>query len=148
MKTFKRILFPTDFSEGSVAAAALTADLARQTGAAVDLVHVVDTASLWSALDGWAAIDDVIRRVNEQAEKDLEAFAEKHLSGLPRVKRRLLDGAADKKILQAARDGGADLIVMGTHGRSGLKRLLLGSVAEKVLRQSPIPVLTTRAAGK
>jgi nucleotide-binding universal stress UspA family protein len=145
VKAIKRILVPTDFSNCSAEAADFAADLARKLGAAVELVTVIETASLWQALGGWVAIEEVIARVQDQAEKDLARFEKAHFAGSAGLRRKVLDGQTDKKIVQAAEKSGCDLIVMGTHGRTGLKRLFLGSVTEKVLRQSPVPVLTVRA---
>ncbi|MFO0915473.1 MAG: universal stress protein [Pirellulales bacterium] len=134
----KKILFPTDFSPASEAALPLAMSLARDTGATLVMVHVIEPPAVYSAGDfaiGVPAPADVTR-------ESLEAMRVPD-PNIP-VERRVIDGEPGRAILELANTLGVDLIVMGTHGRSGIRRLLMGSVAEEVLRGAKCPVLTYR----
>ncbi len=144
MKAIERILVPTDFSDCAAAAADLAARLARQLGAADELVTVVDTSPLLEVYGDVQYRDERIAYIRDKARQELGAFARKHFAGVDRVRQDVRDGNTFLEILQAAKDTGSDLIVMGTYGRTGLAHLLIGSVAEKVVRKSPVPVLTVR----
>jgi nucleotide-binding universal stress UspA family protein len=132
------ILYPTDFSENAQPAFALACSLARDCGARVVVLHVMPPPL------GSEVV--VARRKPEEYHQ--EALQTLHQVQAPdqnvRVEHRLEDGDAAKQILAVAADIHAGVIVMGTHGRSGLGRMLLGSVAEKVLRGASCPVLTVR----
>jgi nucleotide-binding universal stress UspA family protein len=86
-----------------------------------------------------------IAAIRGQARQQLDAFARKHFAALERIREDVRDGDTAAEILRAATDAGCDLIVMGTHGRTGLGRLLMGSVAEQVVRKAPCPVVTVKA---
>jgi len=132
------ILFPTDFSENAQQAFPLTCSLARSCGARVVVLYVVPPP---------LGHDQVLSRQNpdEFYEGPWMALREvKAPDENVRVEYRLADGHAAKEILMVADDIQAGLIVMGTHGRSGLRRLLLGSVAEEVLRGAACPVLAVK----
>jgi nucleotide-binding universal stress UspA family protein len=132
---FNRILVPTDFSRASDAALAHARMLAGSTGATVHLLHVVDTAFLATVLAD--------RRDYESAayEKLQQRLSAERTGGILVVERS--ESPADE-ITRYARTHNVDLIVMGTHGRGRVAHLLLGSVAEKVARTAPCPVLTMR----
>ncbi len=135
------VLHATDFSDSARPAFQLACALARDYGAALVLVHVVPPARAFFAPDGIAApffVGDMY---------DAQVRLSRLHPGDPSVKTdpRVLEGEPAEQILRAARDTHADVIVMGTHGASGLTRLLVGSVAESVMRKSPCPVLTVRA---
>jgi nucleotide-binding universal stress UspA family protein len=144
MRPIQRLLVPTDFSECSEAAAAVAAQLAKRLGAAVELLTVVDTTPLLEAYGYVEFREERIAQIRADAEAKLGAFASKHFAGLGQVRHHVYDGNVFLKILEAAADIGSDLIVLGTHGRTGLAHLLIGSIAEKVVRKSPVPVLTVR----
>ena len=147
-RLFLRILSPVDFHENSLAALDYAAEFARQYGATVYLLHVVPTDEIHlhrevyqpekggGANVGWA---------EQVAKEKLQEIAQKHLGGgigyeiLTRV------GGAAEGILETAGAVGAELIVLATHGRAGLAHFFLGSVAERVVRESSCPVLTIRA---
>jgi len=138
MLGIRTILHPTDFSEPSESAFALASTLARDCQARLIILHVVPLPAL-SADEEYVTPD---------SEEDL-AFALEQLHRLEleediQADSRLEHGAAATKILQVAEESNADLIVMGTQGRSALSRLLLGSVAEQVMRGAPCPVVTVK----
>ena len=134
------ILHPTDFSESSEAAAHMAHMLARDLGARLVILHV---ASLEVIMDGTPAAD-----TNPGVYKDALEHVRKRLDGgdlkYP-VETRISRGFTAEGILQTAEEVGCDLIVMGTHGRTGLKRALMGSVAESVLPKAGCPVLVVQA---
>lgn len=144
MKPVQRILVPTDFSDCAGVAAQWAAPLARLLGAAVEVVTVVDTTHFAEIYGDEAYRTERITQIHGEAMQQLEGFARRHFPGLQSVSCDVRDGNTFLEILQAAREKGCDLIVMGTHGRTGLAHLLIGSVAEKVVRKSPIPVVTVR----
>ena len=136
----KKILVPTDFSAPSRRAMDYAAVLAKESGAEILLLHVIESLP-YSVTDTLHVIDH--RRALEKTAGALlenlrDELGEKELA----VKSRLASGAAYGEILKAARREKTDLIVMGTHGRTGMSHLLLGSVAEKVVRLAACPVLT------
>lgn len=146
---FKRILVPTDFSANAMPAAEVAVALAPTAGGAIELVHVYGPPGIILP-DGSAfpATADELWGVTERAETALaqaRAAVVARAAGIEVTAQALMGAPADE-ILRLAESGHYDLIVMGTHGRTGLRRLLMGSIAEAVMRRSPIPVLTIRAA--
>jgi len=143
----QRIMIPVDYSENSKAALNYGADLAVSFGASLDIIHVWDrptylTDAVMVSRPGEAhkPIGELIR---ENAQHDMNEFlAQVNLpSGVP-VSSRLLAGEPASALLAEMKKGEHDLVVLSTHGRTGLAHLLLGSIAEKLVRLSPIPVLT------
>lgn len=135
------LLVPIDFEEGSARALELARELATGLGAEIAIVHVYQMPVL--AYPGFepAAAPPVMTEVAAAARRAIDNFASEH--GITEVSLR--EGDTSTEILAAAAEVGAKMIVMGTHGRSGLAHALLGSVTERVVRQSPIPVVTMRA---
>lgn len=146
MARFKKILVPTDFSSHSVAATVLAAELAQRFEAAVTLLHVFEP-SYYTAAEGYPFVTpDEVRRVMARHKEALAvAQREAQAAGAQRVDSQLVQGSAASEVVALAKSGSYDLIVMGTHGRTGLKHALMGSVAEKIVRTSPCPVLTVRS---
>ena len=143
MTLYDRLLVPTDGSPEGRRAVAHAIDLAAVHGAAVTAVYVVDTAK-YSGLPmetSWKGIDQLFRSEAEDALETVESLAADR--GVD-VESTTVDGTPSAEICRLAETGEYDLIVMGTHGRGGIDRLLLGSVAEKVVRRASIPVLTVR----
>jgi len=143
------ILVPVDFSPGSDAALAWARDLAAQYEARLSLVHVVTDPRAVGVLTPEVyvpAVPETQERLLREARERLERAvpAEEHSRFGLSVDARI--GGVMENILEAAREQNVDLIVMGTHGRHGLAHLLLGSIAEGVLRNATCPVLTTHAA--
>jgi nucleotide-binding universal stress UspA family protein len=145
MPTFSRILVPTDFSETADEALRYAAVLASRLGARLSLVHVFNA----SGPQRRAVADDLLMPdLRADILVDIQRrFTEREpIVGHVSVTTRVVSGAPEKAIVEYARDNAIDLIVMGTHGRQGVAHLLLGSVAEHVVRTAPCPVLTVRSA--
>jgi nucleotide-binding universal stress UspA family protein len=169
MQPFRTILHPTDFSEHSEAAIRAAGALARDEGARLIVLHAAPMATVYGGtFPGVPTDTGIYRHALEERLRQIRIpgpeAEDRPRSGSPAVagegplrgggtpgpevlvEHRLREGDAAEEILQVADDVGADLIVMGTHGRTGLGRLLMGSVAEAVLRRASCPVLTVRAA--
>lgn len=145
---FRRILVPTDFSEPSSRALDYAAALAAGLGAAINLIHVLhDPFTAQAAWEFYVPESpEVQERKYQDARARLAALAEGAAArGVPIATEVRLGNPMDE-INAAAVDYGSDLIVMSTHGRTGLPHLLLGSIAERVLRTAPCPVLALRQA--
>ena len=142
----KRFLCPTDFSEAAEAAVADAARLAAALGAEIVLLHVSSEAPLWSETLYTPKVRQVFESQRAWAATALETrVTALAAAGVP-ARAVVKSGVAWEEILRAAREEQVDVIVMGTHGRTGLNRMLLGSVTERVLRQASCPVLTVRPA--
>ncbi len=143
LRSVKRILVPTDFSDPSAEALATAMALAKGAGAVVDLVHVAVEASfaLPPPIDV-ATVPIDMAKVMERVTDGLRAEEKRVQDAGLRCDTAMLVGRPDAEIVARATATGADLIVMGTHGRSGLAHALLGSVAERVVRRASCPVLT------
>ena len=144
---FYRIVVPTDFSDCAEEAWGLAQRLAAASGAELVLVHVLVEAPLFN--EGPFTMDRV-RKVYEAARKwgqeSLEAWmAQAQAKGL-KARIALRTGVPYREIVDLVTDERADLVVIGTHGRGGIDRALLGSVADRVVRLAPCPVLTVRAS--
>ena len=140
---YKKILIPLDQHFATDAALKVAADLAQANGAAIRLLHVAPRPTAVMA-DGRvvAYADQESERLKYEAEVYLRQVAH-CLTGVP-VEYAVRFGDPADEIVEEARAAGADLIAMATHGRTGMARLLLGSVAEAVLRRSEVPVLLVR----
>jgi nucleotide-binding universal stress UspA family protein len=145
---FKKILLATDGSPASANAARLAVDLARTHGARLTAVYVVDPYPYLGIGEanplGFQAYMSAAHEHASQAHGTIKALC---AQGTPvdLHLRRVEDMRASEGILQAAQEDGSDLIVVGSHGRTGMSRLMLGSIAAKVVAQSPAPVLVARA---
>ena len=134
----KRIVCPVDFSDTSNVALDLASKLARENGAKVFIIHVEDVAA--AAHPGlFGGLPPATWPLRQKLNATLPTATE------VRFEHDLLIGDPADKIVEFATAKGADLIVMGTHGTTGLARVLMGSVAENVVRRSPVPVLTLKA---
>jgi universal stress protein A len=139
------IIHPTDFSEEAETAEQKAAELARRLGAELLLLHVsVETPLYAEGAVGMADVKGVYEGQARWAEQQLADRATLLTkNGVPTRWRRSV-GIVHDAICEVAREEAADYIVMGTHGRGGIARLMLGSVADRVLRSAPCPVLTVR----
>jgi nucleotide-binding universal stress UspA family protein len=147
MTDLKKILVPTDFSEHSEHAAAYAVELARQYGAnQIHCIHVSDIPADLLATSAYymtGPSEQFVEQVRDEGRKGLDAFVKKNFKDVP-VKAVFLEGRPFVEIIRYARENEIDLIVISTHGRSGLKHALFGSVAEKVVRKAPCPVLVVK----
>lgn len=146
---FKKILFPTDFSEGSAAAVPYVADLAGKYGAKVYALHVVYDVAKTS---GWYVpsldLETFYAELHASAVKGLDDFVSEHLGGVADLEKAVVSGLSFEEIVKFASEKGIDLVVMGTHGRSGIDRVLFGSTAARVVRSAPCPVMTVRSTAR
>jgi nucleotide-binding universal stress UspA family protein len=147
MKPIQKILCPTDFSKGSDVAVQFAAELATRFGAEIELVHVFQLPYYGGWDEGaavMAAAGPQLAALRKQTSEQMRAQVEKlHKRGL-KAKATEVDGLPHQKVAELSKD--ANLVVMGTHGRTGLPRLLLGSVAERVVRMAQCPVITVPSA--
>ena len=143
MITIKTILVPTDFSDASVAAQHYALGLAKAFASAVHLLHVVQDPYVqpWAAEAFGVSLAGVLERWEQDARAQLEQIGGTGAPGITCVTRV---GHPFVEILSYAAEAHVDLIVMGTHGRGPVAHMLLGSVAERVVRKAPCPVLTVR----
>lgn len=142
----KKVLIPTDFSENATHAMEYGVQVAKQMGAKVLLLHVIPLGTYVSAASSAPLPAEAIDALATTARTNLSGQAQKLAKSYGvQVDVLVVDGPAPAAIAELAKAQGADLIVMGTQGRTGLKHALLGSVAEHVVRHSSIPVLTVRA---
>ena len=140
---YEHILVPTDGSAASEGAVEHAVDLAKQYDATIHALYVVDSGSYTSLEAGSDIVLEALKDEGKTAVGHVVDAAEE--AGVD-VESRVQTGTAHRAILDYAEAEGCDLIVMGTHGRTGLNRYLLGSVTERVVRSSDVPVLTVRAA--
>lgn len=149
MSNLQKILVAVDFSDCSVAAAKQALALGGPLGAKLDVIHTYDVPTFIAPHAVMLTPDfeaPLTAQVERQAVEQLAAFCERvGLSEYPDLTTRVLLGPAGPLILDVAEHEHPDLIVIGTHGRTGVARLLMGSTAEKVLRHAKCPVLTVKA---
>jgi nucleotide-binding universal stress UspA family protein len=148
---FANILVPTDFSASSDAALGYAREVAAKFGSTLYLLHVVEAPFVSGPLGSEAFVADTPAA---QVHLIQEAQARLGHRLTPADRRRfaatgeIVSGTTARSIVEYAGERGIDLIVMGTHGRSGMAHLLMGSVAERVVRSAPCPVLTVRDASR
>jgi nucleotide-binding universal stress UspA family protein len=149
MTAIARIVVPVDFSGHADRALEYALTLGKQFGACVELLHVVEDpfgAGGWGSEVYISDLDGLRERAIEEARLRLEARRSMIPAGAPALAATVRMGHVAHTIIEHAKDVGADLIVMGTHGRTGLAHFIIGSVAERVVRVAPCPVLTVGGA--
>ena len=141
----KSILFPTDFSEGSAQALKYAVDMTKKYGAKLYIVHVIYDIAKAS---GWyvphVSVDQMYKDIEISAKKELERFGVEELSGIKDIERTVITGVPHEEIVNFANKNKVDIVIIATHGRKGIDRLLFGSTAAQVVRFAPCPVLTVR----
>ena len=148
MKAYKKILVAVDGSAAANKGLREALRLAKAEGAKLCILHVLDEFYAFAGYDGLGPMQDLIPSFREGGERVLakaKAAADKARVPASTVMREVIGGPAANPIVREARKQGADLIVLGTHGRRGVRRLVLGSDAEQVVRTSRVPVLLVRA---
>ena len=141
----KRILVPVDFSDPSLRALDYAAELSRALAAQLVLLHVVEPVYYPVAADAYGVgldLGNVYDEIERAAREQLSELARKLRRRRLNVRAVLLAGTAPQAIVESAKKMHADLLVMATHGRTGLSHLLMGSVARRVIRTAACPVLT------
>ena len=143
-----KLLVAVDFSDGSRKALALADKIASKFRTKLILVHVIhDPATAPGFYAEKKAGKKVLHNMDQAAHKMMDDFARKSLPKGKKIDKRVIPGLPAAQIVYLAKKEEVDLIVMGTHGLSGLKRLMIGSVVDKVMRASPIPVLAVPEKG-
>jgi nucleotide-binding universal stress UspA family protein len=146
---YRNIVIATDGSENTQKAISYGIEIAKLSGAIVHALYVVDTSSFssipMSSDGGWEAMFEILRKEGERAVSAVKYQGE--AAGVE-VREVVWEGNPSNVILEFAEDNDVDLIVMGTLGKTGLDRFLLGSVAEKVVRGSTVPVMVVRSGEK
>jgi nucleotide-binding universal stress UspA family protein len=147
MPPIRRILYAADFSPASRPAFARAIEFAKLARAELTVVHVVNPAIPYVG-DGYVApqlYDQIVTDLQTKAQKQLNQLLAKARAARVKAKGLLVEGVPHDRITRAARANRADLIVMGTHGHTGLARMILGSVAARVVATARCPVLTVRS---
>lgn len=143
MVEIRTILVPVDFSEVAPILAKWAKSFAKQLNAKIILTYVLEDLSTYEGIFvDLKTLNELENSLYEGAKKSMEDFLKEHFSDFPDVEPVLEKGDVVETILRVAQEKGADLIVIGTHGRKGLDRILFGSVAEGVVKNSPVPVVT------
>ena len=141
----KKILVPTDFSEASTKALTYAQAFAKQSAAEILLLHVVEPAyyPIYGAdiVPDWGGMQTELLKASQV---HLEEFSRKHAAGFAPMQVIVGEGIAWGEIVETAKKETVDLIILSTHGRSGLRHILLGSTTERVVRHASCPVLTVR----
>ena len=143
MVEIKRILFPCDLTENSSKILPYVLSISEQYNSMIYLLHVVQDLHKWGKVYIPHPSTDVFEKeALEGAEKAMDMICEEQLESCPNFQRRVVSGDPVTEILKTIESEGIDLIVMGTHGRKGLEHTIFGSVAENVVKKSPVPVMT------
>jgi universal stress protein A len=146
MSQMRRIMHPSDFSKASGSAFAKAVDLAKSSDADLVVAHVL-TPAMPIAGEGYISpkvYEEIEASARAAAQKQLDTLVAKAIKSGARARGLLLEGIPHERIVRAAKSQGVDLVVMGTHGRTGLARFFLGSVAERVVATAGCPVMTVR----
>ena len=149
MAKLQNILCPTDFSELSIGALTYAGLLAEKFGGSLHVLHVVDQAyQYWMAMGPESIpVGPSVDEMMDTAKKQMAEFIGEHVPKSVKATTEITSGRPFLEIIRVAKERGVDLIVLGTHGRGALTQMLLGSVAEKVIRKAPCPVLSVREPG-
>lgn len=143
-KDIRKILCAVDLSDHSKDVAAYAVLLAKRMGASVTVVYTAPSLSQYVGFHVPPnTIENFVGEIVTGAEKSMEAFVNEHFAGVE-ARGQVLIGYAAEEIINRAHEEQVDIIIMGTHGRKGIDRILFGSVAEKVVKNADMPVLTVR----
>lgn len=141
---FKKILCPVDFSEFTDETLAYAVDIAKKYQSELHLLHVIPNLNYFTPYESFLTPENLVA-VEKNIENEINDDFDKILNKLDVPAKKIIkNGAAFVEIIEYAASESIDLIIMGTHGRSGIKHVLIGSVAEKTIRKATCPVLTVR----
>lgn len=142
----KKILVPCDFSEQAINAFRFAIDIARQSNGEVHLVHVIELPVLHDTvlMPVLSFEEALFEELREKAEKQFKKLETKYNDDSIKIRSKVVFGAASRMILDYIEENKIDLVVMGTHGASGVREFVIGSNAEKIVRRSPVPVLAVK----
>jgi nucleotide-binding universal stress UspA family protein len=143
MKAIQKILFPVDLSEVSPKMVPWILFVAKKFSAEIHLLFVVRKFDHFSALDvTQVSIENFEGEIIKGSETKIEEFANRYFEGYPFCKTKVMVGDAAEEIINYVKSENIDLVIIGTHGRKGLDRIVFGSVADRVIKMSPVPVLS------
>src|SRR5512133_1988517 len=149
MKPFDKILIAIDFSENSEHAFEYAMTLAKQFQAELTILHVInEPVDLRGFYVPHISFEQLEKEIEEGAQKMMEQFCQARMGDFTNYQTAIVTGLPNEEIIRNAADTGASLIVLGTHGRTGLDHIIFGSTAERVVRSAACPVLTIRMPGK
>jgi nucleotide-binding universal stress UspA family protein len=145
----KTILFPTDFSQGARAAMDHAVSLAQDYKAKLILLYVIQDISIaeWY-IPSSLSVTDLVEDMQKSAWKEMDKWGQEAADKVKDAEKMVVRGVPFVEIIRTAKEKNVDLIVIGTHGRTGIDHMLFGSTAEKVVRKAPCAVLTVRVAGR
>jgi nucleotide-binding universal stress UspA family protein len=149
IKLFERILVPVDFSDHSKKSLAYAKDIANSYNANLQLLHIIeDTIHPAFSLSGKSSIFDLVPGIEEDCRRRIEELIQE--TGISNENTEIIvkGGQAAHDIIKFSKDNSSDLVVIATHGLTGIEHLLLGSITEKVVRMAPCPVFTVKSFGK
>ena len=142
MKEFKNILFPVDLSESSEKILPYVQAVAKKFEAKIHILFAARVFEYFSSIYvPVPSINKFEKEIIDGAEKKLYEFIDKHFKEYPGTKTVVVAGDASEEIINYVESQGIDLIIMGTHGRKGMDKIIFGSVAERVVKTSPVPVM-------
>lgn len=143
MINIKKILFPLDLTQNSSKILDYVLSVSEKYNSVVYLLHVVQDLNKWGKLYvPHPSMDKLQKEANEAAKNAMDTVCENQLQNCPHFKKLVVSGDAADEILKVIKSEDIDLLIMGTHGRKGLEHVIFGSVAEKVVKRSPVPVLS------
>ena len=146
-RPIRRILYATDYSKASARALDEAVSLAKQNNAELLVVHVIEPVTSYAAGEDFGGAELYLKMeetTKQEAQRSMQKLMGKLQQAKVKAKSLLLKGPVDDQIVKAAKNRKANMIVIGTHGRTGLSKLLMGSVAGKVISLASCPVLTVR----
>jgi nucleotide-binding universal stress UspA family protein len=145
---FEKILVPVDFSDYTDQILDVVLEISRKFNSEIHLLHIIPTMDYLTPYESFLAVDNLVE-VQKQIEQDVEKDLEKVGQKLPvSTVKAIRSGVAFMEIIDYVKTQNIELVIMGTHGRGALEHILMGGVAEKVVRRAPCPVLTIRPKGR
>ena len=145
MVEIKRILYPIDFSECSYQVLPYVLNVAEKYDAEIYLLYVLDDLRQFAGMHvPHTSISNFVEQAMVESEKMLDKICDEHLQSCPNFQRRLVMGDPRVEILKMVKSEKIDLVIIGSHSRRGLERIIFGSVAEYVVKNAPVPVLTVK----